>query len=50
MQATPCTLSLLQAKCARERKCHLQNIKQFQSKFKVEKQIWSEVKTKNILH
>jgi hypothetical protein len=35
----------------RKRKCHLQNLQQFQSKFEVEKQgLWSEVKTKKTFH
>jgi hypothetical protein len=37
MCAPPCTLNLLQVKCMGERKCHLQNLQQFQSKFEVEK-------------
>jgi len=49
MCANLCTLKSLQIRCMREKKHHLQNLQQFQSKFEVEKQ-WSEVKTKNISH
>ncbi len=51
MCATPCTINSLQTRCMRKRKCHLQNLQQFQSKFEVEKQgLWSEVKTKKTFH
>ncbi len=51
MCANPCTLNSLQVRCMGERKHHLQNLQQFQSKFELLKQgPWSEVKTKNISH
>jgi hypothetical protein len=45
MCATPCTLNSLQIRCTGERKCHLQNLQQFQNNFEVEKQgLWNETK------
>jgi len=49
--ATTCTLNLLQVRCMGKRKCHFQNLQQFKSKFKVDRQgPWNEIKRKNISH